>query len=315
MINQGFDETSYLRENPDVAVAVKNRIFKSGFDHFRSFGLFEGRSVKKLEDLNRNQKALSLILKGGLGLEIGPSHNPIAPKSKGYSVHIVDHLDAAGLKKKYADHNINLDLIEDVDYVWDGKKSLAELIGAKSRYDYIIASHVIEHIPDLISFLQACEALLNENGVLSLVVPDKRYCFDYFNPVTNTGELLDAWINKSSKPSPGKIFDHISNASKRGGIAWDASNRDELSFVHTFFDAKIAFEKALESNEYVDVHLWRFTPASLRLIFADLSGLGLIGLYPALEFDTEGCEFFVSLTKTSFPSKNRLDLMNDRAGD
>lgn len=99
MINQGFDETSYLHENPDVAVAVKNGIFKSGFDHFRSFGVFEGRPVKKLESMSRNQKALSLILKSGLGLEIGPSHNPIAPKSKGYSVHIVDHLDAAGLKK------------------------------------------------------------------------------------------------------------------------------------------------------------------------------------------------------------------------
>jgi hypothetical protein len=32
----------------------------------------------------------------GLGLEIGPSYNPLLPKSEGYRVRTADHLDATG---------------------------------------------------------------------------------------------------------------------------------------------------------------------------------------------------------------------------
>lgn len=38
------DDRSYLSQNPDVAAAVAQGKFKSGFDHFLDFGRFEGRS-------------------------------------------------------------------------------------------------------------------------------------------------------------------------------------------------------------------------------------------------------------------------------
>lgn len=161
MTKYGFNESIYLLENPDVGLAVERGFFKSGFDHFMRFGKHEGRSTLSLSSLSRSQKALSLITKKGIGLEIGPSHNPLAPKSDGYSVHILDHLNADELKKKYAQHGVNLDLIEEVDFVWSGQ-SLPSLIGSSECYDYIIASHVIEHIPDLISFFQSCEVLLKQ---------------------------------------------------------------------------------------------------------------------------------------------------------
>ena len=39
---------------------------------------------------------------------------------------------------------------------------------------------MIEHTPDLIAFLADCDAVLKDTGVLSLVIPDKRYSFDRF---------------------------------------------------------------------------------------------------------------------------------------
>lgn len=39
-----FDETDYLSDNPDVALAVQQGVFKYGFEHFVLYGLNEGRS-------------------------------------------------------------------------------------------------------------------------------------------------------------------------------------------------------------------------------------------------------------------------------
>ena len=73
---------------------------------------------------------------------------------------------------KYIGSGVNVANIEEVDFVWRGEP-LSQLIGRKGCYDWIIASHVIEHSPDLISFLGQCEMLLKDDGVLSLIVPDK----------------------------------------------------------------------------------------------------------------------------------------------
>lgn len=197
-----FDEAEYLAAHPDVAAAVRDAMFPSGLDHYEKFGQAEGRSLKAPPpELTREEKIFHLLDKAGLGLEIGPSHNPIAPKKKGFNVHILDHVSAADLRRKYAAHPVNLDNIEEVDFVWSGQR-MPELIGQTQCYDWIIASHVIEHAPDLVSYLQQCEELLKPDGLLSLVVPDKRYCFDYFSPISSTGNVLDAYAEKRVRPSP-----------------------------------------------------------------------------------------------------------------
>src|SRR3989338_9894448 len=282
-----FNEAEYLAANPDVAVAVKEGQFCSGREHYEKYGKGEGRMLKRLfGKTSREEKAFHLLDKRGLGLEIGPSHNPIAPKKKGFNVHILDHASASDLRKKYQGHEINLDNIEEVDFVLHGEV-FQELIGKTGCYDWIIASHVIEHVPNFISYLQQCEALLKPDGILSLVIPDKRYCFDYFSSSSSTGNVLDAYAENRVKPSPGQIFDHIANASKRNGnIAWGEDvlgGADEL--VHTFAEAQEHWAKSISTSDYIDVHCWRFTPASFRLLVSDLQGLGLIVLQIKAEFD------------------------------
>ena len=301
-----FDEQKYLKANPDVDLAVKNGSFKSGWDHYDKYGRGEGRSlVSALE--NRRKKVLSEVDPLGLGLEIGPSHNPIAPKCDGFNVKILDHLDQHGLREKYSKHNVDIEKIEEVDYVWSGE-SLEELVGKVEVFDWIIASHVIEHVPDLIKFIQQCEKLLKLGGKLSLVIPDKRYCFDYFNPTTLTGELLDAYLQNHIKPSPGKIFDHFINAATCSGqIAWDKDSSGSMGLLHTASQAKELYERSINSNEYIDVHSWRFTPESFRLIISDLRLLKLINFSILKEYETVGCEFYVTLSNGLVNSGNLLN--------
>jgi predicted SAM-dependent methyltransferase len=245
--------------------------------------------------LDRKAKTLFAIDRRGHGLEIGPSFNPLAPKSAGFDVEVLDHATAPELRDKYRGYpNVDVTRIEEVDHVWRGE-ALDELLGV-GRYDWIIASHVIEHLPDLVSFLRQSTRLLRPGGVLSLVVPDKRYCFDYFRWPSTTGDLLQAFAEERRRHPPGVVFDHVAHIVKRGGeIAWSAQAGGELSLGHQLEEAKEAFERARSTSEYVDVHCWRFTPASFRLILTELRLLGLVELEVVCSFPTEGCEFYVTL--------------------
>lgn len=260
--------------------------------------------------ISRAEKALMMVDRKGVGLEIGPSHNPIAPKRDGFNVHVLDHATAETLREKYKGHEkygVKLENIEEVDFVWQGEP-FRDLVGKTHCYDWILASHVIEHTPDLVTFLSECEELLKPEGVISLIIPDKRYCFDFFNPLTSTGELLDAYEQKRTRHCSGKVFDHFSNAAKRGGqIAWDKSNIGSFMLMHSMDEAQRMWGKAKKSMEYIDVHNWRFTPASFRLMLADLRSLGLTKFGIIKEFETDGCEFYVTLsTKPLQTHQDRL---------
>jgi predicted SAM-dependent methyltransferase len=152
---------------------------------------------------DRTKLLLSMFDASGFGLEVGPSYNPLLPKSRGYNVETIDHADAAALREKYSD---NASQIEEVDYVSDGR-SILETIGKKERYDFIFASHVIEHVTDIVRFIQDCEALLKPDGLLVLAVPDKRFCFDALRPLSTVGQALQAYLEKRKRHSPGVLFD------------------------------------------------------------------------------------------------------------
>lgn len=252
---------------------------------------------------SRNEKIFHLIEKSGTGLEIGPSYNPIAPKRDGWNVEIVDHLDAPSLRSKYQAWGVDDSAIEDVDYVVDAD-GLFAAIGEESRFDFILASHVIEHVPDVCQFLIDCERLLKPGGILSLVIPDKRFCFDILKPLTTTGQILQAHIERRSKHSPGTIFDaHALHVKNGESIVWPGyKNPTDLKFVHTIAEAKAIMDASIESGQFVDVHAWQFIPASFELLVSDLIELSILKLELAAIFDTAGLEFFASLCKPTLPS-------------
>ena len=258
----------------------------------------------------RRARITAMIDPAGRGLEIGPSHNPAAPKAAGYRVETVDHTDRAGLLEKYKDDaGINPAAIEEVDHVWTGG-SLSELVGAPGAYDWIIASHVIEHMPDLVYFITECQALLKPDGILSLVVPDKRFCFDHLRRLTSTGDVLQAHLERRTRHTPGQVFDHFVSACKLGEMgSWHRDAAGRVDFVHAPGFARSMFEASLSSPDYLDVHGWVFTPSSFRLLFHDLNALGYVRLDEVSFLPTRDCEFYVAYAnRAAAPSADRLEL-------
>ena len=261
--------------------------------------------------MNRKEKVLRHINKNGQGVEIGPSHSPVAPKKEGYKVHIIDHMSREQLIAKYKDHHVNLENIEEVDFVWRGE-NYSELTGKDKYYDWIIASHVIEHTPDLLGFLNDCDTILKEDGVISLAVPDKRYCFDHYRPITGISQIIDSHFQKTIIHTPGTVAEYYLNVvSKAGNIAWDSNATGRYSFVHSLEDALQGMKSALNKNAYLDVHAWCFVPHSFRLIVHDLFRLGLIPFQEVGFFQTEGCEFYVTLGRNGQGiNRSRLEILD-----
>lgn len=251
--------------------------------------------------MDRTEILLSMFDPSGFGLEVGPSYNPFLPKSAGFNVETIDHADAATLRRKYAD---NASRIEDVDYISDGR-SMAEIIGAAGRYDFIFASHVIEHVTDIIRFIQDCETLLKPDGRLVLAVPDKRYCFDVLRPLTTVGQALQAYAEKRKRHPAGVLYDHFAYfCEKNGHGTWISPDLDGAALTKTSSEAHQIFEMALSTPDYHDAHAWQFTPSSFRFFVKKLRDLGYIASGEAGFFKNDAVgpgmhEFFISLSKTS----------------
>lgn len=245
-----------------------------------------------------------------IGLEIGPGFNPVMPKREGHRVHTLDHMNAEDLRQKYAGApGVDVSRIEEVDFVSDGGPIL-ELIGKRAHYDYIVASHVIEHTVDLLGFLKDCQALLKPEGKLVLAVPDMRFSFDCLRPLTTTGQVIDMHALKPSRHPPGKIFDEIAYNCQRGGaIAWSKDAQGELQFFRPFSDAKWITEGYQAGTMFLDIHAWQFTPSSFRLMARDLSDMQLLEL-KELSFETsEGNEFYIVLSRAAQGCPvNRMEL-------
>ncbi len=249
--------------------------------------------------LERREKLTTgLDLRHSVGIEIGPLDRPVITKQDGRIIY-VDHTDTASLKGKYEnDPNVNVEAIANVDAIW-GIQTLQEAIGPGRKVDYIVASHVIEHVPDLITWLEELRAVLKPEGEVRLAVPDRRFTFDYLRRETSLADILSARLAHARRPLPIAILDFLLNATTVSNIdAWECKlNPSGLKPTHTVDQAMSVARDSLENGNYHDVHCWVFTPRSFADLFAKAGEAGLIRFACSAFHDTARyhIEFFAAL--------------------
>ena len=212
-----------------------------------------------------------------IGLEIGALNNTIISLNEG-EIYYCDHLSTKGLREKYEhDPNIDTDKIVNVDYTW-GEQPLKEAVGCERIFDYIVASHVIEHIPDIIGWFREISEILKIGGILSLIIPDKRNTFDCLREKSCPAELIEAYLLKLRKPSIRQVFDsHYSSALVKTSETWSTSfNIKKLKKFHQHPGGVFELcKEILEKEKYVDSHCYTFTPESFIEILKILIQLNL----------------------------------------
>ncbi len=238
-----------------------------------------------------------------IGLEIGALNNPIVRPIYG-DVRFVDYASTAFLREKHADYPERVADMVDVSYVWQGTGPLAESVGQTDLFDYVIASHVIEHVPNVLGWLRGICEVMAPGGVFNLALPDKRFTFDVGCPDSTVGQLVEADLLGYRHPSIRQMFDNCYYAKgiEPGAIwhtAYDVANTP--SYVGDIApDLALAQARQIVADgAYFDSHCWIFSPAS----FVDLmSGMVRLGMMPFqidwFEETAEGdFEFFLGLRK------------------
>ncbi|MFT4065282.1 methyltransferase domain-containing protein [Paraburkholderia sp.] len=236
-----------------------------------------GLGIGEIRDRRRCRLLKGLNLKGSVGVEIGPLCWPLVRRGDGGEIIYVDHTDTPHLRQKYKDDpHLNIDEIVDVDAVW-GRNTLHEAI--KGRYvDYVVASHVVEHVPDLVTWLTELASVLKPTGEVRLAVPDRRFTFDYFRRESQLPEVLASYIARARIPQPYSLLDHcLSAAEVSTREAWRKRiEPDSVKRHHTWQGALHLARDAFENGTYHDVHCWVFTPRSFAKLIADLSEMELL---------------------------------------
>lgn len=232
----------------------------------------------------RRARILELTeLEHGPGLEIAPLHSPIALKSE-YDVSYVDIVPTEELLEHYGhDDAVPDDAIVEVDFPLTGPdgviRPLSEVARSKSPFAWVIASHVIEHVPDLVGWLDDIATLLRDDGALVLAIPDMRFSFDAARPQTTVGQMLEAHERGDVVPSVRAVYDHFRSAvTLTLGEAWEAGVRPaDAVRIHELDNVMVQVEMA-RRGEYVDSHVWTFRPSTFIDQVNELGRLGLCEL-------------------------------------
>jgi SAM-dependent methyltransferase len=270
----------------------------------------------ELRALMSTDKALALIdVATARGLEIGALHRPRVSKADG-PVFYVDRFTTEDLRARYQANEQTrpyLNEIVDVDFVISGSASLADVVGEAAPVDYVVASHLIEHVPNPIGWLHDVAQVLRPGGVLSLVIPDKRYCFDVNRVETQMRDWIDWYLRDLEVPTYTHLFDFFANVVTIDGTVDTAGLwAGTASYVGVRRgDVPDADRAALamcmdhkQTGGYVDVHGAVYTPASLLSLLETTMRLGLLDFELAVFSSTERntLEFFVSLGRVSDPA-------------
>src|SRR3990170_605551 len=184
----------------------------------------------------------------GLGIEIGPLHVPIEVDKRCCRVKYIDRLTPVEVKNRFPelkDENIvSPDIIFDV--ALDGLSPIAD-----NSLDFVIASHLHEHVPNPLGLIKECYRVLRNNGVLYLAAPDKNYTFDRDRHRTPLAHLISDLEKNTTTVDEAHLADWVTNVNKKK-VPDDPLEKDRL------------FKRELDRSIHVHVWTWEDVAEFLR---------------------------------------------------
>jgi hypothetical protein len=233
-----------------------------------------------------------------VGVEIGALHAPMVHPSEGRVI-LVDYAPTAFLRAHLRHEGVSPSDVREVDVVW-GDYKLREALG--ESVDYVLASHVIEHVPDMILWLLQVHEALKLGGILGLAIPDRRFTFDACRADSGFAEVAAAHLEGRRRPSLHQILDAAACSAATGSERdWRleqgtaalppsvlAGLPDLYRWLRTDLDLR---------HRYTDVHCWVFTPASFLALVEALAVIGCFAFVIEAFYPTEpgSIEFQVRL--------------------
>jgi SAM-dependent methyltransferase len=124
----------------------------------------------------------------GEGIEVGPGNHPFDLPYGGAHVRFVDRWHPDEQRVLFSELTTDAvfpepDIVANLDA--DGLGPVAD-----GSQDFVIASHVLEHLANPLRFLGEIHRVLRPGGVVLLLLPDRRRTFDVTRPTTPLDHLV-----------------------------------------------------------------------------------------------------------------------------
>ena len=246
-------------------------------------------------------------------LEFGPLNRPTVKRAEYPSVYYADIRNSEDIKKLYTGNDylestgihVDLDTIVDIDYVVND--TYEKSFKGVEKFDVIILSHVIEHVPDIVNFFQEVTGLLKKNGKLVIIYPDARYCFDHFRNGTTFVDAYSAYAEKRMNYSA--VFDFVNNVVHENDPSyfWNNESQNDILPTTEFTKTIQAYKNAKNDELPDDVHFWPFADYQFVKFLYDLDRAGLshfeIGEFYETQENTQ--EFMAILKPKSSKAINK----------
>ncbi|KEZ21336.1 hypothetical protein CP98_00013 [Sphingobium yanoikuyae] len=249
-----FDAAFYTRKYPDLSELSP----ESAEDHFLRYGIVEGRQG---HPRGARPAFTDYINTFDNVLEIGPFCSPVA---RGENVKYLDVFNEAQLRDRAEELGMDASRCPaKIDYVGD-------ISNVRETFDAVVSSHSIEHQPDLIHHLKGVEGVLNHGGVYLIFIPDKRYCFDHYIQESAVGEVVQAHHERRTSHILRSVIEHHAlntHNDPRRHWAGDHEVEHGKPLADRIQDAIGIYKN---SEGYVDVHAWYFTPNSFVNVMSNL---------------------------------------------
>jgi len=291
-----FDMRIYRERNPGLA----NMNDAELSFHYYAHGRSEGRVCSEVRDRYSFLNAVPVRAKI---LEIGPSWAP-AFRRPTHDVTYVDVYDTKELQcVANRDPNSQDAKVPEIDYVWRGE-AYHDLIG--DDFDVVFSSHNIEHQPNLIGHLRDIASVMRPSGLFVLVIPDKRFCFDHFLPVTDIADVLEAHVHRRTRHAVRKVIaDQMMHAHNDAKQHWLGEHGSDPRFDGPNEYRSQCILRAMAYHDagdtYIDAHAWQFTPDTFKSIINELHAVKMSPLKVARLYSTVfgSFEFYALLEKCS----------------
>jgi len=284
-----FDPRFYRASYRDLGRMSDNELRH----HYDQYGMAEGRLASSAA---HRRGLTALIPPGASVLEIGPFCNPAV---KGENVRYFDILNRQELITRAKRTGLAFAECPRIDYV----SPAGDLSIVGDTFDFVVACHSLEHQPDLVGHLKEVERILNERGAYLIVVPDKRYCLDFFLAESTIADVIDAHAQRLTVHSLRSVVEHRAlithNEAKAHWLGEHGAPRARIDGGASIRAALAEHEAA--NGAYIDVHAWKFTPRSFRTLLSDVRNLNYTGLEPVRVYDPvlNSSEFCAILRKGS----------------
>jgi SAM-dependent methyltransferase len=126
--------------------------------------------------------------------------------------------------------------------------------------DYVLASHVLEHVANPVAALAEWYRVVRPGGIIYLIVPDRRTTWEHARPLTAVDHMLEDFTRGTTAVDPTHIDEFVFEAD--WSIFSPETQREEVPAKQA--ELARTMHWAVENGEEINIHFHTFEPSNLR---------------------------------------------------